>query len=345
MTDRASPLLELVLSRVRLFIREPSAVFWTFGFPLLLTVALGVAFRDRPPEPVFVAVQEGPGAEPLVEALAADEGVRVRLLGEAGALAALRTGRVSLVVVPGSPRTYLFDPQRPDSRLARAVTDDRLQRAEGRTDPTPVQDRIVVEPGSRYIDFFVPGLIGMNVMSSGLWGIGYMLVDMRTRKLLKRLVATPMRRRHLLFSFAALRMLFLLVELPVLLGVAWLLFGVTMQGSPLAFVGVALLGAAAFAGIGLLLASRAQNTHTVGGLINLVMLPMFLFSGVFFSNERFPEVMQPVIRVLPLTALVDALRAVMNEGAGWAQLAEPLALLAAFAFLSYAIALRIFRWS
>ena len=330
------PLRELTLARLRLFFREPGAVFWTFGFPLVLSIALGIAFRNRPPEPVAVAV-ESPG---LISALSKDPSIRAKLLDDLEARRELRTGKVDLVVVGGDPIAYFYDPTRPESRLARALADAALHP---RGAPDTV-DRPVTEPGSRYIDFLIPGLIGVNLMSAGMWGIGYVVVDMRSRKLLKRLVATPMSRAQFLTSFVLMRALFLFFELPVLLGFGWLAFRVGVAGSLPLLVGVALLGALAFAGIGLLVASRAQNTQTVNGLINLVQLPMFVASGVFFSTARFPAVVQPWLRLLPLTALNDAMRAVMIDGAGVRGIGFELALLSVVAALSFGAALRLFRW-
>jgi ABC-type multidrug transport system permease subunit len=340
-----SPLWELTLTRWRSFFREPSAVFWTFIFPILLTIALGLAFRNRPPDPVDVAVESGtPEAERLFAALQKSPQCRARLLDAAAAHEALRTGKVSVVVVPGTPRSYRWDPTRPEARLARAVADDLLQRADGRVDPTPVADAHVTEPGSRYIDFLIPGMLGMGLMQSGLWGIGFVIVEMRNRKLIKRMIATPMRRWHFLAAFVFMRAVFLVIELPVLLGFGVGVLGVPLRGSLALVIGLSVLGSLTFAGLGLLSASRAQNTNTVGGIINLISIPMFLLSGVFFSSARFPDVMQPVIRALPLTALNDALRAVMLDGAGVFQLGKPIFLMIVWGLTSFAIALRMFRW-
>lgn len=331
-----SPLWELTLARMRIFFREPGAVFWTFGFPLLLSMALGIAFRNRPPEASIVAV-----TSPALQAgLGSNPQLRTRLLDEAAAREALRTGKADLVVLQGPPIAYLYDPARPESRLARALADAALHPP----GPPATVDSPVTEPGSRYIDFLIPGLLGMQLMSAGMWGIGYVVVEMRTKKLLKRLVATPMSHGQFLWSFVVMRAIFLLLELPVLLGFAYLVFGVGIAGSLPLLLAVSLLGALAFAGIGLLVASRAQNTQTVSGLINLVMLPMFVGSGVFFSTARFPESVQPFLRVLPLTALNDALRAVMIDGAGLRAVARPVALLAGTSAVTFFAALRVFRW-
>jgi ABC-type multidrug transport system permease subunit len=335
----------LTVTRFRTFFREPSAVFWTFGFPIILSVALGIAFRNKPPEAIRVAVEQADGASEIRDALTE---MKVTVEDHESARRDLRTGKVAVVVVPEGgawlARTYVFDETRPESRIARLAVDDRLQRAAGRKDMTQATDEKVKEPGARYIDFLLPGIIGMNIMSSGMWGIGYLIVDMRTKKLIKRMLATPMRRGEFLLSFVLMRLVVLVFELPVLLVFGWLAFDVRVRGSMLLFAGLVTLGAVAFAGLGLLVSSRAQNTQTVGGLMNLVMLPMFMCSGVFFSSEQFPDAMQPAIRALPLTALNDALRAVMNEGAGVAQVAIPVAILAAWGFVSFVIALRVFRW-
>ena len=340
-----SPLVQLALARLRSFYREPEAVFWSFGFPILLTIALGVAFRAKPPDPVRAAVVDGPRAEEVRAALAAGAGVEVRVLDAEAAHRALRGGQVAIVVEPGDPPVYRLDPTGPESRLARAVVDDLLQAAAGRRDAFEARLERFTEPGSRYVDFLVPGLLGMNIMSSGMWGVGWVIVEDRQKKLLKRIVATPMRRSEYLLAFVIMRMLFLLVEVPVLVGFAMLVFGTPLRGRVVDLGVLMAVGALAFAGLGLLVGSRARNSQTVSGLINLVMMPMFVFSGVFFSAKHFPDAMQPAIRLLPLTALNDALRAVMNDGTGLHALGPQLLVLAAVAAGSFSLALRWFRWT
>jgi ABC-2 type transport system permease protein len=338
-----SALAELSITRLLLFFREPSAVFWTFGFPIILAVALGIAFRNRPPEAVKVAIESSGTAEQVRAVLEGKE-VHAKVEDADAARRDLRSGKVVLVVVPGEPRTYLYDATRPEARMARFLVDDRLQRAEGRRDPTPVAEQQVTEPGARYIDFLVPGLVGLTLMSGSMWGIGFVIVEMRTKKLIKRMLATPMSRTDFLLSFVVMRAAFVLVEIPVLFGFGWLVFGVRIAGSLLLLAVVSLLGALAFGGLGLLVASRAQNTQTVGGLMNLVMMPMFVGSGVFFSTSNFPDSMQPFLRALPLTALNDALRAIVNEGAGLGAVAGQVALLAGCGVISFAAAIKMFRW-
>ncbi len=344
---RFAAIRELSLMRMRLFYREPGAMFWTFGFPLVLSLVLGIAFRNRGPEPVFVAVESGsPRAEHAQTILSDETAVRAFLLGPSEAAGALRTGRVSLVVVPEASGgyAYRFDPTRPESRLARAITNDALQRGEGRKDVYSPEIRTVTEPGARYIDFLVPGLIGLGLMSTGLWGIGFSLAEMRTKKLLKRLMATPMRRSDFLLSFLVVRAVLMVCELPPLLLFTRFVFDVRIQGSLVLLVAVALVGGLSFAVMGLLVAARSEHPQVVSGIINVVSFPMYLCSGVFFSSARFPEVLQPFIRVLPLTALNDALRAVLVDGAGFAAVSGRLGLCAAWGVASFVLALRLFRW-
>jgi len=345
-TDRRSPLVESTIVRFRLFYREPSAVFWAFGFPILLSICLGVAFRNRPPEPVRVAIEAGPGADDTLRKLATDPQLKATIEDAGAAHRELRTGKVLLVVVPAQPRVYRYDEMRPEGRLARLRVDDALQRAEGRQDPTPVADERVTEPGARYIDFLVPGLVGLNLMSSSMWSIGYSIVEMRTKKLVKRMLATPLRRSDFLLSFVLMRGLFVLIEAPLLFGFGWVAFGVRIVGSIPLLLGLSLLGAFAFAGLGVLVGSRAEDTQTAGGLMNLVMMPMFIGSGVFFSTSNFPDSLQPLLRALPLTELNDALRAVTNDGDGLgsATVRVAIAVLAGWGFASFAAALKLFRW-
>jgi len=344
---RSHPLTQLTLVRYREFIREPEAVFWVFVFPVLLTAGLGIAFRHQgPTQAPVVVVDTGGAARQVAQAVEQSRALTVRTLPDSAALQALRTGKAALVIVPqpGGGVEYRFDPDRPDSRAARLEADDALQRAAGRSDPVPSAERRVREPGSRYVDFVVPGLLGLNLMGSGIWALGFAIVDARKKRLLKRLVATPMSRSQYLASFLLSRLTLLVIEVGVLLGFAMLVFGVPLRGSPAAVLAISLLAALTFGAIGLLIASRAQTIEGVSGLMNLVMLPMWIFSGVFFSASRFPEALQPAIQLLPLTAVNDALRGVMLEGVGLGALGGELAILGGWMVLAFALALRLFRW-
>jgi ABC-type multidrug transport system permease subunit len=338
------PLAELTLARLREFLRETEALFWVFAFPVLLALALGLAFRGSPHERVPVGVVEGPRAAERAEALGRSPSLLPRVLAPAAGREALRTGKVSLLVEGGDDLLYRFDPTRPDARTARLEVDDALQRAAGRADPLRPREARVTEPGSRYIDFLLPGLLGLNLMGTSMWGLGFSIVNARTKKLLKRLAATPMRRSEYLLAQMLARLVFLVLEVATLVGFGWLAFGVEVRGSIAALAFVSLVGAACFAGIGLLVSSRTKTIEGVNGLMNIVILPMWLLSGTFFSWERFPEAAHPFIRALPLTALNDALRAVMTEGRPLSALGLELGVLVLTGAVSFLLAVRVFRW-
>jgi ABC-2 type transport system permease protein len=379
MSDRPLPLVQLTLSRIRDFAREPEALFWVFAFPLLLAIALGLAFREKAPDRIPIGVVEGPGAERAAAALARSPYLKVKLMEPRAGREALRTGRISLLVEPaaggGPPRaegggstqasgtglgaaagrtaaagdpppswTFRFDQTRPDSRIARLEADDALQRAAGRPDVVAIRTELVTERGSRYIDFLIPGLLGLNLMGTGIWSLAFGITNARQKQLLKRLIATPMRRSDYLLALVLGRLIFLVPELIVLVGIGWLVFGVAVRGSLWLLLVTSLVGAMTFCGLGLLVASRVRTLEGASGLANLVMMPMWLLSGVFFSSDRFPDRVQPLIRALPLTALNDSLRAVITEGKPLTAVAAKLAILAAWCIGSFFVALRIFRW-
>jgi ABC-type multidrug transport system permease subunit len=322
-------------------------VFWTFFFPVVLAIGLGIAFRNKPADVLTVSVVRGTSeADTLAARLARAGGLRVQMLGATDAARALRTGEVALVATARGTAgvEYAFDDTRPEGRTARFLVDDAVQRAAGRRDPVAAAERKVREKGSRYIDFVIPGLLGMNIMAGGIWGLGFAIVEARRRNLLKRLVSTPMSRANYLASFLFSRFVFLLVEVVVILGSAVLLFGVPVRGSLLQLAVVSIVSALAFGGVGLLIASRAKTTEGVSGLMNLVMMPMWVLSGVFFSSTNFPAAAQPFIQALPLTATINALRSTMLQGVGWSAVTVPVLIVGVWGVLAFGVALKVFRW-
>jgi ABC-type multidrug transport system permease subunit len=376
-------IVEMTLTRLRGFLREPEALFWVFAFPVLMALALGVAFRSQKPQEVQAGVLQVESAqggaqgaretERLAQALRAAPGIRVRVLTAAESDGALRNGLVQVLVIPGAaaggadaagkagtdgaaggtdgvsgagaPPTYRFDPTRPDNHVARLTVDNALQRAAGRQDAWTAHEEQVLTPGSRYIDWLLPGLLGMNIMGTGLWSVSFSVVWARTHKLLKRMVATPMSKTYYLLSHLLARLGFLVLEVALLLVFGYFVFGVTVHGSLWTVSWLCLLGAFSFTGLGLLLASRARTIEAVSGLMNVAMLPMWLLSGVFFASSNFPDAAQPFIKALPLTALNDALRAVMIEGTPLTGVLPQMGILSAWGLGTFGIAIRLFRWT
>jgi len=338
------PILELTLARLREFVREPEALFWTFFFPIVMSVAMAIAFPAGGAQAVRVGIAPGVGSDALRASLSSAKDVVVKDVPADEQLRALRNGEVHLIVEPGNPPTYRFDPMRDESRLARLVVDDALKGAAGRQELWRAKEDLIQIPGSRYVDWLIPGIIGLGIMNNGLWSIGFMTVQARLRKLLKRLAASPMRRRDYLMAPVLARLVFLGPEVAVPLLFGAIAFGMPIRGGFISIGLVAILGALMCGALGLLMGSRARTFEAASGLMNLMSVPMWVLSGVFFAASNFPDAVQPFIQALPLTALVDALRAVVLEGASFTAIWSELAIMATWTVVPFAIALKIFKW-
>lgn len=338
------PLIELTLARVREFVREPEALFWTFIFPIIISVALAAAFPGGRVTPVLVGLEPGPAAAAVRRTLTAQENITVRDIAPREQARAIREGTVHVVVVPLDPPVYLFDPARDESRIARLVVDAALKRAAGRQDPWEAREEPMVVAGSRYVDWMIPGIVGMTIMGTGMWGVAFSIVQARLRKVLKRLAASPMRRSEYLLAQICARLVFLVPEVVIPFGFGVLALGLPILGSYGAIAVVCLVGAVAFSAIGLLAAARPRTFEGISGLLNLLMLPMWILSGVFFSSANFPGAVQPFVQALPLTALIDALRAVVLEGAMVEDITGELLLLGVWTVVPFSLSMAVFRW-
>jgi ABC-type multidrug transport system permease subunit len=348
MEKTTHPILAVASARLREFVRRPEAVFWVYFFPLMMVIVLGIAFRNKPVESYDIdVVDEGQAAE-VLRLLGEHEQLKPRLVAAEESADRLRTGKTVLAISTGDSLNdvqYKYDPARPGSLMARNLVDNRLQQSQGREDVIKAVDVEFDEPGGSYVDFLVPGLLGMGLMGGGLWGVGFAIVDMRIRKLLKRFMATPMKRSHFLMGMMVSRLVFMIPQIVVLLVFSYLLFGVRIYGNWFSILFIVLIGAVEFAAIGLLVASRAQTLETASGLMNLVMLPMWTLSGIFFSYERFPEIVQPLIRWLPLTPVIDSLRALMMDGKPISTLGLEIVIILVWTVVPFTLALAIFRWN
>ena len=338
---------QLVLTRFRIFYREPAALFWVYGFPILMAIGLGLAFSSAEPEPPEVDIVGQPGESQAKNALASLKKAKfkkAKIYAKNEAFKRLATGKTALVIIPiDKGYKYRYDTARQDSVLARHWVESVLLRASDAELPITEVDA-VEEPGTRYIDFLIPGLLGLNLLGGGLFGIGFTIVDMRVRKLLKRMMATPMNRSDFMLAIMTARLCLLVPDVGVLLLVGHYGFNVPIHGSLLLLFLIIIIGSAAFSGIGLFLACRTEKLEVVSGLMNLLMLPMWIMSGTFFDSGRFPKFMQPFIQALPLTQVNSALREVMLQNYGLDQIAWRLAILLAWAVITFALALWFFRW-
>lgn len=343
------PVVLLVLANFREFFRQPGALFWAVFFPILMAGGLGLAFTQKgelTQKVAFVGQQETTETSWSKRVGNDKTGYTnyqfLRVDFDEG-LVLLKRGTVDIIVSQGANGyEYHFDPLNPEAQLAylnlTAVLNGGSSQLSG-DDVVPL-----TEIGNRYIDFLVPGLMAMGVMMSCMWGISYGLIEKRSKMLLRRMVATPMKKTHFMAGVLIARTVMSAMEATLLVGFSWLFFDIRIEGQFLALVVLFLAGTLAFAGIAILTASRTDNTYVGNGILNAVVMPMMILSGIFFSYQGFPDWAISVIRLFPLTIFADTARAIFIEGAGWQQVVLPVTVLGGLGAVCMGIGLKIFKW-
>jgi len=374
---RFNQLWQLISALFREIIREPGVLFWGILFPILMSLGLGLAFTKKSDVIRKVAIinisDNSPiGSESsLVAGFLQNNCTKNGLTGSAtwqwkytikdeklgnsvflfynmkwdDAIRFLKRGTINVLLLGKNDSIeYHFDPMNPDAQL----TYLKLSTIVGRGATQPVESSFQIKPltvtGTRYIDFLVPGLIAMGVMMSSMWGISYGIIEKRSKKLLRRLVATPMKKSHFLIALITVRIFMNFIESLVLFLFALFAFKMTIQGNISALILMFLAGNIAFAGIAVFVSSHTSNTEVGNGLINFVVFPMMVLSGIFFSYQNFPDWSLPVIKNLPLTMLTDGIRSIFNEGAGYNEVMLPIIILLAIGTLFFSVGLKIFKW-
>lgn len=364
---------QLIPTFFREIIREPGILFWGILFPILMSLGLGIAFTKKGDVIRKVAVISGPAmttnktvngflTEQCEQGTAGKKDdwqwkyvIKDEKLGNSvflfysmnweEATKLLKRGTMNvLIAASGDSVEYHFDPMNSDAeltylKLSSVIENGELPEVHGNSEIRPL-----TVSGTRYIDFLVPGLITMGVMMSCMWGISYGIIEKRSKKLLRRLVATPMRKSHLLIALITVRIVMNLVESLALLIFALLVFNMRIQGDITALIFIYLAGNIAFAGIAVFASSHTSSTEVGNGLINFVVMPMMVLSGIFFSYQNFPEWSLGVIRSLPLTMMTDGFRSIFNEGSGLSDVLKPIFLLTAIGAVFFSAGLKIFKW-
>ncbi len=357
------PFFILTISHLKEFLREPGSVFWSFGFPILMAIGLGLAFSGK--KEIMHGVALIPSSDPR-EALVrnsffggdapVDTLIEKRFDNENGntryafhitnwdkAEVMMKRGQISSILTEDQGRiTYHYDPLNPEGELIQIQLSNFFKYGH------LGQDTGSIEPlkalGMRYIDFLIPGLMTLGVMMSIMWGVCYSLIEKRSKKLLRRMVATPMRKTDFMTAYWASRIILTLFDTMVLLAFSYYFFGIRIQGSITALILIFLAGNIAFFGLAILISSRTANTQVGNGIISLITTPMMVLSGIFFSYQNFPPWAIDVIRILPLTKFTDEVRGIINEGAGVFDVIDGVAVLGVFGAITFFIGLRIYKW-
>jgi ABC-2 type transport system permease protein len=372
---RAEQLKQLFLAHVKELIREPGVLFWGIVFPILMSLGLGIAFMQKAETNRYIAIitdnSSPPDSasqlehflqnhtkiihSPIKKAVEYQYTIKDDKLGNSTfhfqrmlwneAMILLKRGNLNLILDNRNGRIhYHFDPLNPDAQLSYL----KLSKLFESGNYINTEDHQSIQPltikGTRYIDFLIPGLMAMGAMMACMWGISYGIIDNRAKKLLRRMVATPMKKSHYLIALIMVRIGMNFVESGLLLLFAWIVFGIVIQGSISALLVMFISGNIAFAGLAILVSSHTSKTEIGNGLINLVVMPMMVLSGVFFSYHNFPEWSVPIIKYLPLTMIADGIRSIFIEGAGYAEVSLPSMILATTGILFFLAGLKIFKW-
>lgn len=370
---KTGQLIVLIVSHAKELMREPSVLFWGIVFPILMALGLGIAFTQKTEMTERIGIIDTKNnlsdstnsiesflnkhAEKIHHANSADEYkliVKNKKLGNTiyifqkmnwkEATILLKKGEINLVLEDKSGGIdYNFDPAGPDAQLNYL----KLSKILGRRKPA-VENSENIEPltlkGTRYIDFFIPGLMALGILMSSIWGLGYTLIEKRSKKLLRRMIATPMKKSYFLISFISVRTMMNFLESLLLFIFSNLVFGITIQGSIVALLLIFIAGNVNFAGLATLISARTANPEVGNGIISAVTTPMFVLSGIFFSYQHFPDWAIPIIKIIPLTMLADSVRSIFIEGAGFGEIVLPFVILFVMGILFFSIGLKIFKW-
>jgi ABC-2 type transport system permease protein len=374
---RFNQLWQLITALFREIIREPGVLFWGILFPILMSLGLGLAFTKKADVIRKVAIinnreisensaensvvgdflqkncEKNPSAESnswnwkyvIKDAKLGNSIFMFYNMKWDEAMKFLKRGTINVLLVDlKDSLEYHFDPMNSDAELTYLKLSNIVGKGEVISAKAISEIKPLTVTGTRYIDFLVPGLITMGVMMSSMWGISYGIIEKRSKKLLRRLVATPMKKSHFLIALITVRILMNFIESSVLLIFALFAFKMSIQGSISALILTYLAGNIAFAGIAVFASSHTSNTEVGNGLINFVVFPMMVLSGIFFSYQNFPDWSLPVIKNLPLTMLTDGVRSIINEGAGYHEVALPILILLSVGVLFFTAGLKIFKW-
>lgn len=361
-------LYQLFKTQFLITIREPEVLFWGVIFPVLISIGLGLAFTQQAESKFSIVLVEKNKTEldSLLNIYGADsesKGENVqdwkinnKTLGNTvfkfsqsdwdSAIRSLKRGEADVIVTDSLGKAiYHFDPLNSQSQLAYMKLSALVKSPNSNMNTENADIEPLTLMGVRYIDFLIPGLIAFGLMSSIMWGVSYTIIERRSQKLLRRLVATPMKKSNFLFALMFVRIIMNVVESLILLFFAWLIFDIHIQGNIGALIVLFLAGNLAFTGVAILVASRTTKTEVGSGLINAVQMPMMLLSGIFFSYHNFPEWSIRFIKLLPLTALTDGIRSIFNEGAGWVEVIYPTCMLSALGLICFVIGMKLFKWN
>lgn len=344
--------LAMVVANLKMTVRNKQALFWNLAFPAIFIVMFGAVFSNGGATSfaVGIAGEESVFREAVVSAMADSEAFDVHVGSTADELAELETDDRSLVLVfpaegSGAPvEIYSAESGGPMGQVATSATRSVVMEVAGESTGVSIEQREIETLDASYIDWFVPGIIGMSLMNSGIIGIATAFVSFREKGILRRIKVTPFALWKFILARIVAGLVVALVTSVVLIGLGWLIWDLTVRGNPLLILGTIIVVAMTMLSIGYAVAAIARNTETAASYANLITFPMMFLSGVFFPIGSMPVWLEPLINLMPLKYGVEALRQPMLYGNGLGTTWRDLAVLAGIFAVCMAFAVRFFRW-
>ncbi|MCX6231931.1 MAG: ABC transporter permease [Bacteroidetes bacterium] len=372
---KGKQLLMLIGANFRELMREPAVLFWGIIFPILMSIGLGAAFSAKQDVIRKVGIINSNNSLSndsstikkflllyTTKEYHANENItyysykiKNEKLGNSiflfqetnwkDAIVALKRGRINVVMEEkNNGILYSFDPSNPDAQLTYIKLTKFFPAQSYISEENTDNIKLLTLEGTRYIDFLIPGLLAMGVMMSSMWGISYTIIERRSKKLLRRLVSTPMKKSYFLISIITVRFAMNFIEAALLFLFAHIAFGIHIQGNIPALITVFLAGNIAFSGLAVFISSNTSKTEIGNALINVVVMPMMILSGIFFSYHNFPDWFIPIIQKFPLTIMADDIRSIFIEGAGFAEIFIHSLLLSITGILFFITGVKFFKW-
>jgi len=354
------PLWAMILANLKMSVRNRTALFWNLAFPAIFILIFGLVFGGDDGVSFDVGIVGEPSAlhDGVVAAMrSADDSFSVDEGTEADELDALEEGDRDIVLVFGQPdangqptvRIVYDETEGPNAQIAVSVARQVILQVAGEASgtsegPIAIEESSVSSEDIAYIDYFIPGILAMSLMNSGVIGLSTAFVIYRERGILRRIKVTPFPLTSFILARVLSQVLVAIAQSLILIALGWAIFGLEIRGNPLLILGVITLGSLAFLAIGFAISGFARNAETAASYANLITFPMLFLSGVFFPIDSAPSWLQPITKVLPLSYLVDGLREPMMRGHGIGSIWIDLLVLVATFAVAMAFAIRFFRW-
>lgn len=345
-------------------LKSPSSIFFSIAFPLIFIIAFGI-MSDGGASVTLAFSPDTDTANQIYQQLNNNPAVKIyEDEGEEKKLEDLKKGSIAAVLdiqknaSDSAAQTYTINFQTSiaagnDRSIAKQIVESIIININDQnfpaneniatiTEATPIEGRAY-----KYLDFFLPGMLGFSMLSAGIFGTAFIFFNLKQTLVLKRFFATPVRRLNIIFAEGSSRLILQMFAAAIIIIIGYFAFDFTLVHGVRTFFEMMVLccfGLIIFLGMGFIISSIAKNESLIPPLANMIIMPQLILSGVFISTEKFPDWMQPVCNALPLTQLNNGLRQIAFQGKSFIDIWQPIVILTVWGIVVYAVAVRVFRW-